>query len=122
MAGHLPKMSLSCGNKASTEAAGVPLSQPPPRRAPQSTGTLSLETAPCEASCTLNIIDSPVTIKSIECAIVDKAWKEDWINPQISETKTGKKVAVIGSGPSGMAAAQQLARAGHQVNVYEKTA
>lgn len=76
--------------------------------------------APCEASCTLNIIDSPVTIKSIECAIVDKAWKEDWINPQISETKTGKKVAVIGSGPSGMAAAQQLARAGHQVNVYEK--
>ena len=76
--------------------------------------------APCEASCTLNIIDNPVTIKSIECAIVDKAWKNDWIKPQIAEQKTGKKVAVIGSGPAGLAASQQLARAGHEVHLYEK--
>ena len=76
--------------------------------------------APCEASCTLNIIDNPVTIKSIECAIVDKAWKNGWIKPQIAEQKTGKKVAVIGSGPAGLAASQQLARAGHEVHLYEK--
>ncbi len=76
--------------------------------------------APCEASCTLNIIDSPVTIKSIECAIVDKAWENGWITPQIAERKTGKSVAIIGSGPAGMAAAQQLARAGHDVHLYEK--
>jgi glutamate synthase (NADPH/NADH) small chain len=76
--------------------------------------------APCEASCTLNMIDSPVTIKSIECAIVDKAWENGWIKPQLAEKKTGKKVAIIGSGPAGMAAAQQLARAGHDVHLYEK--
>ncbi len=76
--------------------------------------------APCEASCTLNIIDSPVTIKTIECAIVDKAWENGWLKPQIAERKTGKKVAIIGSGPAGMAAAQQLARAGHDVHLYEK--
>jgi glutamate synthase (NADPH/NADH) small chain len=76
--------------------------------------------APCEASCTLNIIDQPVTIKSIECAIVDRGWKEGWIQPQISERKTGKSVAVIGSGPAGMACAQQLARAGHSVTLFEK--
>ena len=76
--------------------------------------------APCEASCTLNLIDSPVTIKSIECAIVDKAWANGWIEPQIQSCKTGKKVSVIGSGPAGMAAAQQLARAGHDVHLYEK--
>ena len=76
--------------------------------------------APCEASCTLNIIDNPVTIKSIECAIVDKAWKNGWIKPQIAEQKTGKKVAVIGSGPAGLAASQQLARVGHEVHLYEK--
>ena len=76
--------------------------------------------APCEASCTLNIIDNPVTIKSIECAIVDKAWKNGWIKPQIAEQKTGKKVAVIGSGPAGLAASQQLVRAGHEVHLYEK--
>ena len=57
--------------------------------------------APCEASCTLNIADQPVTIKSIECAIIDRGWEENWILPKISQSKTGKKVAVIGSGPAG---------------------
>lgn len=76
--------------------------------------------APCEAACTLNIDDSPVTIKTIECAIVDRAWAEGWITPQVSEVKTGKKIAVVGSGPAGMAAAQQLARVGHDVHLYEK--
>ena len=76
--------------------------------------------APCEASCTLNIPDIPVNIKSIECAIVDKGWEEGWITPQINPVRTGKKVAVVGSGPAGMAAAQQLARAGHDVHLYEK--
>jgi glutamate synthase (NADPH/NADH) small chain len=76
--------------------------------------------APCEASCTLNITDEPVTIKTIECAIVDKAWEMGWINPQIPQTKTGKKVAIIGAGPAGLAAAQQLARQGHDVDLYEK--
>jgi len=76
--------------------------------------------APCEASCTLNLIDSPVTIKSIECAIVDKAWENGWIEPQIPTRKTGKKIAIVGSGPAGMAAAQQLARAGHDVHLFEK--
>ena len=76
--------------------------------------------APCEASCTLNIIDEPVTIKSIECSIVDRAWKNNWIPPEINQNKTGKIVSIIGSGPAGMAASQQLARAGHSVNLYEK--
>ena len=76
--------------------------------------------APCEASCTLNIIDQPVTIKSIECAIVDRGWEEGWITPQVPEKKTGKSVAVVGSGPAGMACAQQLARAGHSVTLFEK--
>ncbi len=77
--------------------------------------------APCEASCTLNIVDQPVTIKSIECAIVDRGWKEGWIEPQIPEKKTGKSVAVVGSGLAGMACAQQLARAGHSVTLFEKS-
>lgn len=76
--------------------------------------------APCEASCTLNMIDNPVTIKSIEYAIVDKAWENGWIEPQIAPKKTGKKIAIVGAGPAGMAAAQQLARAGHAVDLYEK--
>jgi len=76
--------------------------------------------APCEASCTLNIDDAPVTIKSIECAIVDKGWEEGWILPQPPSRKTGKSVAVVGSGPAGMACAQQLARAGHSVTLFEK--
>ncbi|MBI5120513.1 MAG: glutamate synthase subunit beta [Rhodospirillales bacterium] len=78
--------------------------------------------APCEAACTLNIDDVPVTIKTIECAIIDRAWEESWIQPQIPSRRTGKSVAVIGSGPAGMAAAQQLARAGHEVTVFEKNA
>ena len=78
--------------------------------------------APCEASCTLNIDDTPVTIKTIECAIADKAFAEGWIAPEPPEHKTGKKVAIVGSGPAGLAAAQQLARAGHEVHVYEKSA
>jgi len=78
--------------------------------------------APCEAACTLNLEDTPVTIKTVECAIVDRAWESGFIKPEPAETKTGKKVAVIGSGPAGLAAAQQLARAGHDVHVYEKAA
>jgi len=77
--------------------------------------------APCEASCTLNIIDQPVTIKSIECAIIDRGWKEGWVKPLVPAKKTGKSVAVVGSGPAGLACAQQLARAGHSVTVFEKS-
>ena len=76
--------------------------------------------APCEESCTLNIQDQPVTIKTIEQSIVERAWAEGWIQPQIPNHKTGKYVAVIGSGPAGLACAQQLARAGHSVSLYEK--
>ncbi|CEJ14597.1 Glutamate synthase [NADPH] small chain [bacterium YEK0313] len=78
--------------------------------------------APCEASCTLNIEDTPVTIKTIECAIVDRAWSHGWIKPMASSRRTGRSVAIVGSGPAGLAAAQQLARAGHDVHVYEKHA
>ena len=76
--------------------------------------------APCEAACTLNVNDDAVGIKSIEHAIIDRAWSEGWVQPQIARIKTGKKVAVVGSGPAGMAAAQQLARVGHSVTVFEK--
>ncbi len=77
--------------------------------------------APCEAACTLNIDDNPVTIKAIECAIADRAIEEGWVVPQPPEKKTGGSVAIVGSGPAGMAAAQQLARVGHDVHVYEKS-
>jgi glutamate synthase (NADPH/NADH) small chain len=77
--------------------------------------------APCEASCTLNIPDTPVTIKSIECQIIDRGWEEGWVTPQPSERGTGKRVAVVGSGPAGLACAQQLARAGHATTVFEKS-
>ena len=76
--------------------------------------------APCEAACTLNLTDQPVTIKSIECAIIDKGWENGWIKPQTPQRRSGKKVAIVGSGPAGLACAQQLARAGHAVVVYEK--
>ena len=76
--------------------------------------------APCEAACTLNLDDNPVAIKSIECAIVDNAWENGLIKPEPAQEKTGKSIAIIGSGPAGMAAAQQLVRAGHNVSLYEK--
>jgi glutamate synthase (NADPH/NADH) small chain len=76
--------------------------------------------APCEAACTLNIENAPVGIKSIEHFIIDKGWENGWVVPQPSATKTGKKIAVVGSGPAGLAAAQQLARVGHSVTVIEK--
>ena len=76
--------------------------------------------APCEAACTLNINDDAVGIKSIEHAIIDRAWAEGWVLPLVAKHKTGKKIAIVGSGPAGMAAAQQLARAGHDVTLFEK--
>jgi glutamate synthase (NADPH/NADH) small chain len=76
--------------------------------------------APCETACTLNIDDVPVTIKTIECAIVDRGWQEGWIRPVVPLEKTGKRVAVVGSGPAGLACSQQLARAGHDVTLFEK--
>ena len=76
--------------------------------------------APCEAACTLNLYEEPVSIKTIECAIIDKGFDEGWIKPKIAKNQTGKKVSVIGAGPAGLACAQQLARVGHEVTVYEK--
>src|SRR5437868_6778093 len=76
--------------------------------------------APCEEACVLNVNDDPVGIKSLEHAIIDRAWEHGWVKPRAPRIKTGKKVAVVGSGPAGMAAAQQLARAGHDVTLFEK--
>lgn len=76
--------------------------------------------APCEAACTLNINSDAVGIKSIEHAIIDKGWAEGWVTPQVPARKTGKKVAVVGSGPAGLACSQQLARAGHSVTLFER--
>jgi glutamate synthase (NADPH/NADH) small chain len=77
--------------------------------------------APCEGSCVLSIISPPVTIKNIECAIVDRGWEEGWITPEAPQSRTGKKVAVVGSGPAGLCAAAQLNRAGHSVTVFERS-
>ncbi len=85
---------------------------------PEFTGRLC--PAPCETACVLGIGDDPVTIKLIEQSIVDRAWEEGWVTPQPTEVKTGKRVAVVGSGPAGLAAAQQLTRAGHAVTVFER--
>lgn len=85
---------------------------------PEFTGRLC--PAPCEASCTLSLQDKPVTIKTIECAIIDRGWEQGWVYPEIPAHRTGKRVAVVGSGPAGLAAAQQLCRAGHNVVVYER--
>jgi len=76
--------------------------------------------APCECSCVLGVIEPPVTIKNIECAIIDKAWEEGWMQPRPPKTRTGKKVAVVGSGPAGLACADQLNQAGHWVTVFER--
>ena len=76
--------------------------------------------APCEAACTLNLVDQPVTIKTIEHAIIERGWEEGWVEPQIATHRTGKRIAVVGSGPAGLACAQQLARAGHEVAVFDK--
>jgi len=86
---------------------------------PEFTGRLC--PAPCETACTLSINDSPVTIKQIELAIIEKAFDEKWVIPKIPKNQTGKRIAVVGSGPAGLAAAQQLRRAGHNVTVYEKS-
>jgi len=85
---------------------------------PEFTGTLC--PAPCEGACVLGINDNPVNIKAVELSIIEKAWQEGWIKPQVAEQKTGKKVAIVGSGPAGMAAAQQLGRAGHEVSLLER--
>jgi glutamate synthase (NADPH/NADH) small chain len=85
---------------------------------PEFTGRIC--SAPCEEACTLNLEDAPVTIKSIEQAIADKAWAEGWVVPEPPEQLTGKRVAIVGSGPAGLAAAQQLARVGHEVHIFER--
>jgi glutamate synthase (NADPH/NADH) small chain len=76
--------------------------------------------APCEAACTLNLTDQPVTIKSIECSIIDKGWENGWIKPQTPQRRSGKRVAVVGSGPAGLACAQQLARAGTSAKTFRR--
>src|SRR5881394_2370017 len=85
---------------------------------PEFTGRLC--PAPCEAACVLGINQDPVTIKQVEVSIIDRAWDEGWVEPVVPSSKTGRRVAVVGSGPAGLAAAQQLTRAGHDVVVYER--
>ena len=85
---------------------------------PEFTGTLC--PAPCEGSCVLGINEEPVTIKAVELTIIDHAFEQGWVVPEPPSSETGKKVAIIGSGPAGLGAAQQLRRAGHQVTVYER--
>src|SRR5262245_2880673 len=85
---------------------------------PEFTGRLC--PAPCEAACVLGISDAPVAIKQVEVSIIDRAFREEWVTPQPAATSTGRRVAVVGSGPAGLAAAQQLARAGHAVTVFER--
>src|SRR6476469_8333219 len=85
---------------------------------PEFTGRLC--PAPCEAACVLGINADPVAIKQVEVEIIDRAWSEGWVTPHPAQERTGKKVAVVGSGPAGLAAAQQLTRAGHEVTVYER--
>ncbi|MBO0731680.1 MAG: glutamate synthase subunit beta, partial [Acidimicrobiaceae bacterium] len=85
---------------------------------PEFTGRLC--PAPCEAACVLGINADPVTIKQVEVSIIDHAWSEGWVTPVVPTVKTGRRVAVVGSGPAGLAAAQQLTRAGHAVTVYER--
>src|SRR5690606_18061723 len=85
---------------------------------PEFTGRLC--PAPCEAACVLGINEDPVTIKQMEVSIIDRAWEEGWVKPLPAEVKTGKRIAVVGSGPAGLACAQQLARAGHDVVLYER--
>ncbi len=86
---------------------------------PEFTGRLC--PAPCESACTLSINDGPVTIKQIELSIIEKAFENEWVLPQIPKKETGKKIAIIGSGPAGLAAAQQLRREGHMVTLFEKS-
>ena len=105
----------SCTGTSGSDALDV---LHPTNNFPEFTGRVC--PAPCEASCTLNINNDPVGIKSIEHFIIDKGWEEGWVAPQVPERKTGKRVAVVGSGPAGMACAQQLARAGHDVVLFEK--
>ena len=76
--------------------------------------------APCEGSCVLGVIEPPVTIKNNECAIIDRGWEEGWVTARIPTTRTGKKVAIVGSGPAGLACADQLNQAGHSVTVFER--
>ncbi len=85
---------------------------------PEFTGRLC--PAPCEAACVLGINADPVTIKQVEVEIIDRAWSEGWVSPQVPAERTGRSVAVVGSGPAGLAAAQQLTRAGHDVVVFER--